>query len=350
MEPRSQAVAAYLADVPEWRLSARGRQRLTRICRFAQSLPEVGLERFGERHLIFRVRAKAFGYYLNHHHDDGKIGLCVKSTAERQAELVESEPERFYVPAYLGASGWVGVRVDLRTIDWAVIERLLVAAFELAAPKRVLAEWMKRPDTAAMNRTTLEHTMGTRARGSTRSRSGSGKGKVAVAGAAPASRPAGSRREKSPTPNRRMSSKAAPVTLLSGGNPQISKAEGDAPLQAYIDAMPGWKREVGERLDAIIVRTVPPSAGLRKAVKWNSPFYGVEGKDGFQGWFLAFHCFAKYVKVTFFRGTSLDPMPPGESKTKETRYLDIREGEEIDESQVARWVKQASRLPGWGGT
>src|SRR5687767_11401991 len=132
---------------------------------------------------------------------------------------------------------------------------------------------------------------------------------------------------------------AATPTLLSGGNPQIAKGEGDAPVQAYIAAMPGWKREVGRRLDALIVRTVP---GVQKAVKWNSPFYGVEG----QGWFLSFHCFTKYVKVTFFRGTSLRPVPPGASKHKDVRYLDIREDDQLDEAQLAAWVKQASQLPG----
>jgi hypothetical protein len=127
--------------------------------------------------------------------------------------------------------------------------------------------------------------------------------------------------------------------LLSGGNPQIPKGEGDAPVQAYIAAMPGWKQGVGRKLDELIVATLPDVA---KAVKWNSPFYGVEG----QGWFLSFHCFAKYVKVTFFRGTSLDPVPPGTSKTPETRYLDIREDDELDEKQFAGWIEQASRLPG----
>jgi hypothetical protein len=129
------------------------------------------------------------------------------------------------------------------------------------------------------------------------------------------------------------------VVLLSGGNPQIAKADGDAPVQAYIAAMPGWKSELGKRLDALIVRTVP---NVRKAVKWNSPFYGVEG----QGWFLAFHVFTHYVKVTFFRGTSLQPLPPGPSKDKNTRYYDIREGE-LDEAQLADWVKQAAAIPGW---
>jgi hypothetical protein len=128
------------------------------------------------------------------------------------------------------------------------------------------------------------------------------------------------------------------VVLLSGGNPQIAKAYGDAPVQAYIAAMPGWKRDLGRRLDAIIARTVP---GVRKAVKWNSPFYGVE--EGV--WFLSFHCFTKYLKVTFFRGTELDPVPLGASKVKKVRYLDIHEGE-LDEAQFASWVKQASRLPG----
>lgn len=129
-------------------------------------------------------------------------------------------------------------------------------------------------------------------------------------------------------------------TLLAGGNPQIAKADGDAPVQAYIAAMPGWKRETGRRLDALIVRTVP---GVRKAVKWNSPFYGVEG----QGWFLSLHCFTRYVKVAFFRGTSLRPVPPGESKQKEVRYLDIHEGDALDEQQMASWIRQAAGLPGW---
>jgi hypothetical protein len=129
------------------------------------------------------------------------------------------------------------------------------------------------------------------------------------------------------------------VTLLSGGNPQIAKAEGDAPVQAYIAALPGWKQEVGRRVDALVTRTVP---GVRKAVKWNSPFYGVEG----QGWFLSFHAFTNYLKLAFFRGTSLSPVPPGASKSQDTRYLDIREADELDEAQLAAWVEQASRLPG----
>ena len=129
------------------------------------------------------------------------------------------------------------------------------------------------------------------------------------------------------------------VVLLSGGNPQIAKAEGDAPVKAYIAAMPGWKRDVGRRLDALIVRNVPD---VRKAVKWNSPFYGIEGR----GWFLSFHVFTNYVKVTFFRGTSLRPVPPGPSKDETVRHVDIREGE-LDEGRMATWVKQAAALPGW---
>lgn len=132
--------------------------------------------------------------------------------------------------------------------------------------------------------------------------------------------------------------KPGEVALLSGGNPQVAKGTGDAPVQAFIAAMPGWKGGVGRRLDALIVRTVP---GVHKAVKWNSPFYGIED----QGWFVAFHCFTKYIKVTFFRGTSLRPVPPGASKHPEVRYLDIHE-DELDEAQFAAWVKQASRLPG----
>ncbi|RZS81548.1 hypothetical protein EV675_4172 [Pigmentiphaga kullae] len=126
--------------------------------------------------------------------------------------------------------------------------------------------------------------------------------------------------------------------LLSGGNPQIPKGDGDAPVQAYIAAMPGWKSDIGRRMDALIERTVP---GVSKAVKWNSPFYGVEG----EGWFLSFHCFTKYIKVTFFSGASLHPPPTGKSKYERIRYLDIHEGQ-FDEAQFADWVKQASRLPG----
>jgi len=130
---------------------------------------------------------------------------------------------------------------------------------------------------------------------------------------------------------------AQPV-LLSGGNPQIAKGYGDVPVQAYIAAMPGWKGEIGRRLDALVTRAVPK---VRKAVKWNSPFYGVEDHV----WFLSFHCFTNYIKVTFFRGASLRPVPLGESKHKDVRYYDIREGQ-LDEAQFVDWVKQASQVPG----
>src|SRR5687768_10658338 len=133
---------------------------------------------------------------------------------------------------------------------------------------------------------------------------------------------------------------AAKPALLSGGNPQIPKGDGDAPVQAYIAAMPDWKRDVGKRLDALIARTVPE---LQKAVKWNSPFYGIEGN----GWFLSFHVFTRYVKVTFFQGASLRPVPPGPSKDENVRYLDIHEDDDLDEAQLAKWVKQAAALPGW---
>jgi hypothetical protein len=130
------------------------------------------------------------------------------------------------------------------------------------------------------------------------------------------------------------------VVLLSGGNPQIAMADGNAPVQAYIAALPGWKREVGKRLDALIVRSVP---NVQKAVKWNSPLYGIEG----QGWFVSVHAFTRYVKLAFFRGTSLQPLPPGTSKNQETRYLDIHEDDELDEAQLASWLRQAAALPGW---
>jgi hypothetical protein len=144
---------------------------------------------------------------------------------------------------------------------------------------------------------------------------------------------AGSKSNAKKATTRRVAAKPA---LLAGGNPQIAKGDGDAPVQAYIAAMPGWKRDVGSQVDALIVRTVP---GVRKAVKWNSPLYGVDG----HGWFLGIHCF---TKIAFFRGTSLSPVPPGGSKSKETRYLDIHEHDQLDEVQLAAWVKQASQLPG----
>lgn len=139
-----------------------------------------------------------------------------------------------------------------------------------------------------------------------------------------------------PTPASRV---AAEPALLSGGNPQIAKGYGDAPVQAYIAAMPGWKSDVGRRLDALVTKTVP---NVYKAVKWNSPLYGIEG----DGWFLGVHCFTNYIKLAFFRGTSLSPVPPGTSKTPQTRYFHIHEGDELDETQLADWVKQASQLPG----
>jgi hypothetical protein len=131
-----------------------------------------------------------------------------------------------------------------------------------------------------------------------------------------------------------------PVKLLSGGNPQVPKGEGDGPVQAYIAAMPGWKSAVGQRIDALLVRTIP---NLAKAVKWNSPFYGVEG----QGFFMGLHVFNRYIKLAFFEGVSLRPMPPGPSKDPKTRYLNIHEGDELDEAKLADWFRQAAALPGF---
>lgn len=133
--------------------------------------------------------------------------------------------------------------------------------------------------------------------------------------------------------------KSEKPVLLSGGNPQIAKGYGDEPVQAYIAAMPGWKSDVGRRLDALVQKTVP---NVYKAVKWNSPFYGIEG----DGWFLSLHCFDKYIKLAFFRGTALEPMPPVASKTAETRYFHIHEDDAFDEARLADWIRQASRLPG----
>ena len=147
-----------------------------------------------------------------------------------------------------------------------------------------------------------------------------------------------------PSPRKRSSGKrkaAAKPVLLSGGNPQIAMADGDAPVQAYIAALSGWKRDTARRVDALIVRSVP---GVHKAVKWNSPLYGIEG----QGWFLSVHVFTRYVKLAFFRGAALRPLPPGESASQDTRYLDVHEHDELDEAQLARWIRQAAALPGWG--
>lgn len=151
--------------------------------------------------------------------------------------------------------------------------------------------------------------------------------KTASRGAAPKSRAASKKKTR-----------AQPV-LLSSGNPQIAKAHGDAPVQSYIDAMPGWKRAIGRRLDALVVRTVP---GVRKAVKWNTPFYGLEENQ----WFLAFYCYTKKVQVTFFRGQSLHPVPPKSSKMPEVRYFEIHEDDEFDERRLGDWIRQAAELPG----
>ena len=161
-------------------------------------------------------------------------------------------------------------------------------------------------------------------------------GKTSKKSATVAPKAAGKRPKSTPkSPSRKV---VKPV-LLAGGNPQVAKADGDAPVRAYLDAMPGWKRDVGHRLDALIARTVP---GVRKAVRWNSPFYGIEG----QGWFLGLHCVSKYVKVAFFRGTSLHPVPPVASKNEGTRYFHIHEDDPLDEELVASWIRQASALPG----
>ncbi|EHM02045.1 hypothetical protein HMPREF9946_01527 [Acetobacteraceae bacterium AT-5844] len=142
------------------------------------------------------------------------------------------------------------------------------------------------------------------------------------------------------TPTKSGDAESGKPVLLSGGNPQIAKADGDAPVQAYIAAMPGWKSDVGRRVDTLVARSLPD---VRKAVRWNSPFYGVEGK----GWFLTVHCFTKYVRVAFLNGASLHPVPPGQSKQAEVRYLDVREDDRIDEEVMTGWIRQAAELPGW---
>ncbi len=168
------------------------------------------------------------------------------------------------------------------------------------------------------------------------------KAKAAPKKAAPkkaaAKKPAAKAAPKKAAPKK--AAKAKPVKLLSGGNPQIAKGDGDGPVQAYIAAMPGWKSAVGRKLDALIVRTLPD---VRKAVKWNSPFYGIEGN----GWFMGLHVFTSYIKIAFLSGSSLTPPPPGTSKDKNTRYLDIHEDDKLDEKQLTKWLKQAADLPGW---
>jgi hypothetical protein len=166
--------------------------------------------------------------------------------------------------------------------------------------------------------------------------------KAAVAhNAKPVKKPQSGAKAAAGTKAKPSATKAKPVKLLSGGNPQIAKGDGDAPVQAYIAAMPGWKSDLGKRLDAIIVRNAPK---VHKAVRWNSPFYGIEG----QGWIVSFHVFTRYVKVTFFAGASLRPVPPGgTAKSQDARWIDIHEDDEFDEKQMANWVKQAAALPGW---
>jgi len=156
--------------------------------------------------------------------------------------------------------------------------------------------------------------------------------------------------KRSPAKTKKKAAKAKPsklvknkqgVVVLSGGNPQIAKGDGDAPIQAYIKAMPGWKSALGKRLDALIVRNAP---AVQKAVKWNSPFYGIKG----QGWFVSFHVLTKYVKVTFFEGVALTPIPPGGTpKSGRARWLDIYEDDELDEELMSSWIQQASEIPGW---
>jgi hypothetical protein len=159
--------------------------------------------------------------------------------------------------------------------------------------------------------------------------------KSANAGTKAAAKPEATAKSRKMKPDRQQGK----VVLLSGGNPQIAKGYGEAPVQAYIAAMPDWKGDLGRRLDRIISEAVPD---VSKAVKWNSPFYGVETGN----WFISFHCMTRYVKVAFFKGASLDPLPPGPSKQKDVRYLDIYEDGEFDEAQFAAWVVQASQLPG----
>ena len=144
---------------------------------------------------------------------------------------------------------------------------------------------------------------------------------------------------KSKAKRRAPKQKPAAKKLLSGGNPQVAKGEGNAPVRAYLEAIPGWKQKVAKRIDAVVKKNVPK---VQKAMKWNSPFYGVEGR----GWFLSLHVFTNYVKVTFFKGTSLKPKPPGASKHPEVAYLDVRE-DDLDPVQLGTWVKQAAKLPGW---
>lgn len=264
--------------------------------------------------------------------------LCTGETYKAVVKLTFARGAALDDPAGLfNASLDGGTRraIDLHegdTIDAAAFKALLSAAVamnvETAAAGRAGRRSRSSKDSDAAATATRQQTTGRGAKSaSSRSAATSKKSDA---------RPAAAR--KSSSVPVAASAPAEPV-LLAGGNPQIAKGYGDAPVQAYIDAMPGWKRAVGRQLDALIARAVP---GVVKAVKWNSPLYGIEG----QGWFLGIHCYAHYVKVAFFRGARLRPPPPGPSKSADTRYLDIRQDEPIDEARFVEWVRQASRLPG----
>jgi hypothetical protein len=127
--------------------------------------------------------------------------------------------------------------------------------------------------------------------------------------------------------------------LLSGGNPQIPKGYGDAPVRAWLAALPAWKKAAARKLDSLVTRSVP---GVGKAVKYNSPLYGIDGRT----WFLSLHAFDRYIKVTFFRGTQLDPVPPVASKMPRVRYFHLHETDSLPADLFASWVKQAAMLPG----
>jgi hypothetical protein len=249
-----------------------------------------------------------------------------ETLARMRALILEADPEMTEECKWVKASNPLGVPV------WSHDGIVCTGEVYKQVVKLTFARGASLPDPSRLFNSSLE--------GNTRRAIDIHEGEKVNARAFKALVKAAAARNAPPAKKARSGARATkPVKLLSGGNPQIAKGDGDAPVQAYIAAMPGWKSELGKRLDAVIVRSVPK---VRKAVKWNSPFYGIEG----QGWFLSFHVFTRYVKVAFFRGASLRPLPPGASKDENTRYVDIHEGE-LDEAQMAAWVKQAAKLPGW---
>lgn len=280
---------------------------LKELRKFGLAYPQAHTKSPWPGHLDLAVNDKTFAY-LSIEGEPFSISCKLPQSSSAALMLPFAQPTGYG----LGKSGWVSAQFsegDIPPVD--LLKSWIDESYRAQAPKKLVALLASAGQGARVARTPSE---GGRRPSSRQSKSSTKAGTRAKPGARDA------------------------VVLLSGGNPQIAKADGDVPVQAYIAALPGWKRDIGKALDALIVRNVP---NVRKAVKWNSPFYGIERR----GWFLSFHVFSRYVKVTFFRGKSLRPAPPG-GGTKDARWLDLREGA-LDEGQLSKWVKRAAALPGW---